>query len=172
MADAAPVLLWMSGEDGLCTFFNQSWLEFTGRTMAQELGEGWAESVHFEDLAACMSTYLDAFKERRVFEMEYRLRRRDGEFRWVLDRGAPRYTSEGDFAGYIGSCIDITERRKLETELRGAVEGRDHFPFVASHELGTPLTTLKLQVERLQRMLTQEGAAPLDLQVMGKRVAS
>ncbi|HVZ89022.1 MAG TPA: ATP-binding protein [Polyangia bacterium] len=153
MADASPVLLWMSRTDGLCTFFNQTWLEFTGRTMAEEWGVGWAENVYFEDLEACLATYVAAFNERRRFEMEYRLRRKDGAYRWILDRGAPRYAPDGSFVGYIGSCVDITEWRSLEAELRGAIEARDDFLSVASHELGTPLTALKLNVEQLARVL-------------------
>jgi PAS domain S-box-containing protein len=153
MADASPVLLWMSRTDGLCTFFNQTWLEFTGRTLEEEWGVGWAENVHFEDFAECMDTYVDAFNERRPFEIEYRLRRKDGEYRWLLDRGTPRYTPDGRFAGYIGSCVDITERRILEAELRAAIEARDDFLSVASHELGTPLTALKLEIEQLTRLV-------------------
>jgi PAS domain S-box-containing protein len=159
MADASPVLLWMSRTDGLCTFFNQTWLEFTGRTIEQEWGVGWAENVHFEDLESCMETYRTAFNERRRFEMEYRLCRKDGEFRWILDRGTPRYAPDGRFAGYIGSCVDITERRMLETELRGAIEARDDFLAVASHELGTPLTSLKLHVEQLRKTVESSEAA-------------
>src|SRR5207244_6836491 len=87
MADAAPVLLWMARSDSLCTWFNERWLAFTGRTQAAEWGVGWAEGVHFEDLQRCLDTYVDAFNARRPFEMEYRLRRADGEFRWILDRG-------------------------------------------------------------------------------------
>jgi len=151
MADASPVLLWMSGTDGLCTFFNQTWLEFTGRSMEEEWGVGWAENVHFEDLEECLETYRAAFNERRVFEMEYRLRRRDGEYRWILDRGTPRYTPDGRFAGYIGSCVDITGRRNLEVDLRRSIEARDDFLAVASHELGTPLTALRLHVDQLRR---------------------
>lgn len=161
MADASPVLLWMSRPDGLCTFFNQTWLEFTGRTLEEEWGVGWAENVHFEDLEACLETYRAAFNERRVFEMEYRLRRRDGQYRWILDRGTPRYSPDGRFAGYIGSCVDITERRALEADLRRAIEARDDFLSVASHELGTPLTALRLHVDQLRRTLaSSEGARP------------
>ena len=156
MADASPVLLWMAGTDGLCTFFNQTWLTFTGRTIEEEWGVGWAENVHFEDFAHCMNTYVEAFNARAVFEMEYRLRRHDGEYRWILDRGTPRYTPTGGFAGYIGSCIDITERRLLEQELRGAVQERDEFLSIASHELGTPITALRLLVETLQRALRRK----------------
>jgi PAS domain S-box-containing protein len=153
MADVAPVLLWMSDTDGLCTFFNQTWLSFTGRTQEEEWGVGWAEGVYFEDFQRCIDTYVEAFNDRRQFEMEYRLRRRDGEYRWLLDRGSPRYHPDGAFAGYIGSCIDITERKELETELRRAVRARDEFLSVASHELKTPLTSLQLQIETLDRHL-------------------
>jgi PAS domain S-box-containing protein len=164
MADAAPVLLWMSRTDGLCTFFNQTWLRFTGRSLEEEWGVGWAEGVHFEDFQRCMDTYVDAFNRRAVFEMEYRLRRHDGEFRWILDRGTPRYTPDGTFAGYIGSCVDITERKQLEVDLRKAVKVRDEFLSIASHELRTPLTSLKLRAERLYQGAARATAtaAPLD----------
>jgi PAS domain S-box-containing protein len=155
MADAAPVLLWMADADGLCTFFNETWLRFTGRTLDQEWGVGWAEGVHFEDFQRCMDTYLEAFNQRRVFEMEYRLRRADGEMRWVLDRGVPRYRLDGTFAGYIGSCVDITSHRAAEAELEQAVRLRDEFLSVASHELKTPLTSLQLQIEGLDRLLVR-----------------
>jgi PAS domain S-box-containing protein len=137
----------MSGPDALCTFFNQTWLDFTGRTLQEELGVGWAEGIHHEDLSRCMDSYNVAFSERRVFELEYRLRRADGEFRWILDRGTPRYTPEGTFAGFIGSCLDITEHKNMEAKLRKAVRDRDEFLSIASHELRTPLTALSLQLE-------------------------
>jgi PAS domain S-box-containing protein len=110
-------MIWMAGLDKLCTFFNKPWLEFTGRTMEQELGNGWADGVHPEDLDRCLTTYISSFDARRSFQMEYRLRRADGEYRWVLDNGAPR-NHEGEFAGYIGSCIDITDKRRTEDEFR------------------------------------------------------
>ncbi|MEP6653277.1 MAG: PAS domain-containing sensor histidine kinase [Myxococcales bacterium] len=156
MANASPVLLWMAGADGMCTFFNQTWLTFTGRTLEEEWGVGWAENVHYEDFERCMNTYVRAFNARTEFEMEYRLRRADGEYRWILDRGAPRHTLEGVFAGYIGSCVDITERRLLEAHLRNSVRARDEFLSVASHELGTPLTSLRLQVETFHRFMDRQ----------------
>lgn len=112
MADNAPVLMWLSGTDKLCFFFNKTWLDFTGRTMEEEVGNGWAENVHPEDKSRCLDIYVTNFDARREFEMEYRLRRADGEYRWLLDRGAPRWTADGEFAGYIGSCVDITEMRR------------------------------------------------------------
>src|SRR6059058_4818007 len=118
VADAAPVLIWMSGPDKLCTFFNKGWLDFTGRTLEQELGNGWAEGVHREDIDRCLDVYQNSFNARESFTMEYRLRRSDGEYRWVLDIGTPRFASDGAFLGYIGSCIDITERKAAEEKFR------------------------------------------------------
>ncbi len=116
MADTAPVLIWVSGPDKLCTFFNKVWLEFTGRTMEQELGEGWVQAVHPDDIERCIAIYSASFDVRQCYRVEYRLRRADGEYRWILGDGAPRFTSEGIFAGYIGSCIDITDKRRAEEE--------------------------------------------------------
>jgi two-component system, sensor histidine kinase PdtaS len=112
LADHAPVMLWMSGLDGLCDFFNSTWLTFTGRTLRQERGNGWAEGVHADDFQDCMDRYLSAFVAREAFRMEYRLRRADGQYRWILDHGVPRYAHGGSFEGFIGSCIDITEMRE------------------------------------------------------------
>lgn len=118
MADTAPTLMWMSGTDKLCTFFNRGWLKFTGRTMEQELGDGWAAGVHPDDLQRCLQIYNTSFDARTDFEMEYRLRRNDGEYRWIVDYGVPRFGSNGVFCGYIGSCLDITERKRYEMSLR------------------------------------------------------
>jgi two-component system, LuxR family, sensor kinase FixL len=117
MADNAPVLIWMSDTSKLCTFFNKGWLAFTGRTLEQELGNGWAESVHRDDLDLYLTLYGKSFDARQEFAMEYRLRRHDGEYRWILDTGAPRFEPDGTFLGYLGSCIDITERKRGEEGL-------------------------------------------------------
>src|SRR5207247_10569234 len=109
VADSAPVLIWMSGLDKLCTFFNKPWLEFTGRTIEQEMGNGWADGVHPDDFQSCFKTYVEAFDAREPFVMQYRLRRHDGEYLWVSDSGVPRYDAQKNFAGYIGSCMDVTE---------------------------------------------------------------
>jgi len=123
MADTAPVMVWRSGIDMLFDFFNKPWLEFTGRTIEQELGNGWSEGVHPQDLQQCLDTYVSSFEARQSFTMEYRLRRADGQFRWLLDKGVPRYAPSGEFAGYIGSCLDITERKVAEQE-RDELAGR------------------------------------------------
>lgn len=116
MADTAPVLIWMTGTDALCNYFNKPWLEFTGRSMEQEVGTGWTEGVHPDDLQGCFDCFLPAFHARKPFRMEYRLRRADGEYRWVIESGIPRYTGAGEFAGYIGSNIDITDLKRAEEE--------------------------------------------------------
>src|SRR4029453_15789662 len=151
VANAAPVMIWMSGPDKLCTFFNKGWLDFTGRTLEQELGNGWAEGVHREDLDRCLDVYQNSFKARESFSMEYRLRRSDGEYRWVLDSGTPRFASDGAFIGYIGSCIDLTERktaeeeasrRREQVELLGRVSLLGEMTASLAHELNQPLTAI------------------------------
>ncbi|HJY54221.1 MAG TPA: PAS domain S-box protein [Candidatus Udaeobacter sp.] len=117
VADAAPVLIWMSGVDKLCTFFNKRWLEFTGRSLEQEMGNGWAEGVYSNDLQQCLQTYTEAFDARKPFVMQYRLRRNDGEYRWISDEGVPRYNPERKFVGYIGSCVDVTELLRQQKAL-------------------------------------------------------
>ncbi len=122
MADHAPVLVWVSDTTKGCTWFNQPWLEFVGRHMDQELGNGWAENVHPDDFEHCLKVYEDSFNARQEFKMEYRLRRHDGEWRWVLDHGQPRYEAEDVFAGFIGSCIDITEHKEALAAVRESEE--------------------------------------------------
>ena len=139
MADNAPVLLWMSGKDGMCNFFNDTWLKFTGRSLEEEVGVGWASGVHVEDFERCVTTYMQHFSQRQPFEMEYRLRRFDGAYRWILDRGTPRRAANGQFLGFIGSCVDITERRNVEDSLRRANAELEAFAYSASHDLRSPL---------------------------------
>ena len=114
MADSAPIMMWMAGTDKGCTDFNRGWLEFTGRSLEQEKGDGWAESVHPADLQRCVGIYHQAFDHRRHFDMEYRLRRHDGEFRWIRDTGVPRFLPDGTFVGYIGCCIDVDDQKQAE----------------------------------------------------------
>ncbi len=139
MADTAPVLIWMSGPDKLYHFFNQGWLDFTGRPVEKELGNGWAEGVHPDDLERCIGTYANAFDARREFTMEYRLRRHDGEYRWALVKGVPRLAPDGTFLGYIGCAADISERKRAEEQLR------------ASHERQRDLASRLLRAQEVER---------------------
>ena len=122
VANTVPVLIWMSGPDKMCRFCNESWLRFTGRTLEQELGQGWLSGVHQDDLGRSMEAFDAAIEAQVEFEVEYRLRRFDGEYRWVVDRGAPVFESDGTFRGYAGACIDITERKLAEEALIAANE--------------------------------------------------
>jgi len=122
VANAAPVMIWMSGTDKLCNFFNKGWLDFTGRTLEQELGAGWTQGVHPEELDRCLQTYAHAFEARHEFTMEYRLRRSDGEYCWVLDHGVPRFDAGGMFLGYIGTATDLSEIKRGDERFRLAVE--------------------------------------------------
>jgi PAS domain S-box-containing protein len=119
LANSAPVMIWIAGVDKLCSFFNKGWLDFTGHTMEHELGNGWANGVHPDDLDRCFATYSSSFDARSSFRMEYRLRRADGEYRWVLDNGVPIYKGS-EFTGYIGSCIDVTEQKLVQDRLQAS----------------------------------------------------
>ena len=117
LANNGQALIWTSGQDKKCNYFNQPWLNFTGRSLEQELGDGWAEGVHPDDLHHCITTYVTAFDRREKFSMVYRVRNADGEYRWILDDGSPRYDSDGSFLGYIGHCLDITPQKQVEAAL-------------------------------------------------------
>jgi PAS domain S-box-containing protein len=118
LVEQSPILIWRADTDALCNYFNERWLAFRGRTPEQEYGNGWAEGVHADDFDRCLQFYLDSFNKREIFEMEYRLMRNDGVYRWIFDRGTPYYSENGEFAGYIGSCIDVTERVDAQEALR------------------------------------------------------
>ena len=126
VADTLPLLVWISGTDKRCTYFNKHWLEFTGRSLEDQIGGGWLDRVHTDDAAACLHTYERAFDRREPFIVQYRLRRHDGEFRWVIDKAAPLFDAEGAFAGYIGACVDVTDFRRAETgHMAGITERTD-----------------------------------------------
>lgn len=159
IVEHSPVLIWRSSTDALCDYFNEPWLQFTGRTMEQECGNGWAEGVHPEDLQRCVDHYLEHFKRRAAFEMEYRLRRHDGVYRWVLDRGTPNVDENGVFRGFIGSCIDVDDRRRMQIEreqrderaLAMAHEFEQWLLAIVSHDIRNPLGAMLQAAEVARR---------------------
>jgi PAS domain S-box-containing protein len=182
LADQGSALIWTSGLDMGCDYFNQPWLNFTGRTLAQELGSGWTEGVHLEDIERCLLTYKAAFVARRSFSMEYRLRAADGRHRWIRDDGSPRHDSQGRFLGFIGYCYDITEAKELEFQMRRfhaeleqrvaertadlATANRElaTFTYTVSHDLKAPLRGIDGYSRMLQLVhgdLLDDGARDL-----------
>ncbi len=169
LADTAPILVWMSGVDKKCFYFNKTWLVFTGRTCEQEMDNGWLEGVHPDDADDCMRQYTTSFDRREQFTIEYRLRNYSGEYRWILDIGVPRYLPDGAFAGYMGSCVDITVRKEAEryllevnedleeriTERTEALvrlnEEKNEFLGIAAHDLKNPLSGIRTSAEIIDR---------------------
>lgn len=149
MADTAPVLIWRANSQRESIYFNKYWLNFRGKSLEDEIGDSWTKGIHPKDLDYCLDTYSSAFDARIEFQIEYRILRSDGEYRWLLSTGVPIYRPDGDFEGYIGSCIDITERKELEDK-------KDEFISIASHELKTPITSLKAFTQILSKQLTEE----------------
>lgn len=170
VADIAPVMIWMSGTDKKGVFFNKGWLEFTGRTVDQELGEGWLEGVHADDLAHCLDVCGTAFGKRDPFTVEFRLRSKDGEYRWLLDTGTPRFEADGTFLGYIGSCIDIGERKRAELDHQlqsmelarvGRLALMGELAASLAHEVNNPLGAMVTNANAGQRLLAH-GQLPAD----------
>ncbi len=159
ITDASPIMVWMSGTDKLCYYFNKGWLDFVGRTLEQELGNGWAENLHSEDFDRCLQIYVSNFDARRPFEMEYRMRHHTGQYRWILDRGVPRYSADGKFEGYVGGCLDIhyqkeaAEKVRIADDMTRLLKAQDHERRRIARELhdsaGQTLTVLGLSLAQL-----------------------
>jgi PAS domain S-box-containing protein len=158
MADYAPVMIWLADPEGKSVYFNRAWLEFTGRELAAELGSGWTQAIHAEDRERCIGAYAAAFAAREPFEIQYRLRRRDGEHRWLLDKGVPLFTDER-LAGFVGSCLDITDRVLAEESARAREFARDQFLAIVSHELRSPLNGIKSWTHVLENQLRDADPA-------------
>jgi PAS domain S-box-containing protein len=162
----SPVMIWRARLDAKCDYFNETWLEFTGRTIEQEMGDGWTEGVHADDLARCVSHYRDHFDRREPFEIEYRLRRHDGVYRWIFDRGVPFADDNGNFAGFVGSCVDVDERRKAQEaeqrrnqqQLAQAHDFQKWILAIVSHDIRNPLGTMLFAARWLQE--TAETGSP------------
>ena len=162
MADTMPALVWMSGTDGQVNFFNKGWLDFTGQSGESMLNNGWMKWIHPEDLTLFVKAYDDALKENKIFTAEYRFRRFDGEYRWVLNTGVPRFTPEGSFMGFTGSIFDITNRKKAEEVLSKSEMHQREFVANVSHDFRTPVATIKGFAETLRRGALYDSKNALD----------
>jgi PAS domain S-box-containing protein len=168
LLDVLPVLVWRSGRDARCDYFNQAWLKFTGRRLDQEIGDGWSEGVHPDDRERCVRDYLQAFEARKSFVLEYRLRHSDGEYRWIRDVGRPYFAADGEFCGYIGGCIDVTDRAKAQEALRSLAsrlnavreEERRSIALNLHDELGQALTSAKIDLSLLEQAVRSRKGRP------------
>lgn len=149
IVESTPNMIWRAGLDAKCDYFNRTWLKFTGRTIEQEIGNGWTEGVHPDDYNKCLQVYLESFAKREPFEMEYRLKRFDGNYRWINDRGVPIYDDEGIFTGYIGSCMDVTE--KVEGQLLKEQAQKDGLCHIYNRYYLDKLLEHHIEIARQQR---------------------
>ena len=177
ITDASPIMVWMSGTDKLCYYFNKGWLDFVGRTLEQESGNGWAENLHPEDFERCLQIYVSNFDARSPFEMEYRMRHHTGQYRWILDRGRPRYAADGTFEGYVGGCLDIHDQKEAAEKVRLADETlrlmkaqdqeRRHIARELHDSAGQTLTVIGLNLAELVEKL---GRSAPDLLHDGRQI--
>lgn len=179
VANAAPVMIWMSDVNNLCTYVNKPWLDFTGRTMQAELGAGWADRIHPEDLDRCLKAVADAVERRGPLQMQYRVKRHDGQFRWIYDIGVPRFNPDGSFAGFIGSCIDVTERKQAEEALatvgRRLIEAHEEERTWIGRELhddiNQRLALLAVELDRWSQSVGKNSETQQRIHHAGQRVA-
>ena len=157
-----PALIWRSRLDKLCDYFNRTWLEFTGRTMEQEFGNGWAEGVHPDDFDFCLQTYVTAFDKREAFLMEYLMKDKFGEYRWIRDFGRPFYDLDDSFLGYIGSCYDITEIKDNEIKLTELNATKDKFFSIIAHDLRNPFSNIIGFAELLNKNYSSYSAENME----------
>jgi two-component system, OmpR family, sensor histidine kinase VicK len=178
LVEHSPVMVWRSGLDANCDYFNETWLSFTGRTREQEMGSGWAEGVHREDLDRCVAAYMEHFRRREPFEMEYRLRRHDGVYRWIFDRGVPYMDDTGTFAGFIGSCVDVHVRRTTEEAQRQRSRkqialARDFEKWILAivgHDIRNPLNSIQLAALELQDVRDPAGIVKENAEMITRAV--
>ena len=178
LVENSPVLVWRAGLDAKCDYFNETWLEYTGRTLAQEMGDGWAEGVHPDDFKRCVDYYLDHFHRQQPFEMEYRLRRRDGQFRWIFDRGAPYADDAGAFAGFIGSCVDVHEARiardaaqtHTQEQLALARDFEKWILAIVGHDIRDPLGAINLAAHAMQMVPDTSSTVKKQAQIVVRGV--
>ena len=177
LLENSPVMIWRAGLDASCDYFNDTWLSFTGRKLEQELGGGWSEGVHPEDLEHCISHYLEHFRRHEAFEMEYRLRRHDGVYRWIVDRGVP-FWDAGTFAGFIGSCVDIDERHRAQEaqrlhnrqQLALARDFEKWILAIVSHDIRNPLNAIQLAARGLKEIADPRGVVQKQAQIVTRGV--
>jgi PAS domain S-box-containing protein len=180
VAEIAPVMIWMTDPGGMCIYLSKSWIDFTGVPMEKQLGRGWSEIIHPADRALCLQAVEKAFAKRELYHNEERFRRHDGEYRWIYDTGVPRYSSEGEFAGYIGSCVDITERKSMEEALsafgRRLLKAQEEERLRIARELhddyGQRLAVISMELQGAGKVLDHVRELAFDLQSLSHRLHS
>ena len=164
LADGAPVMIWMSGSDMGCFYFNRAWLDFRGRTLEQEAGNGWAEGVHPEDLERCVQHYVGSFERRVAFAMSYRLQAANGEYRWILDRGVPQYTAGREFVGFYGGCAEtpvdtaVARINQLRSALRKMQDFAGRLAEKEAHAVNVYSSSAATLREKTRRLMVEHGA--------------
>ncbi|WP_168210700.1 PAS domain-containing sensor histidine kinase [Persicimonas caeni] len=170
MADTAPAMLWVTGTNNQCTFLSRGWYDYTGQTEQEGLGFGWVHAVHPDDRQRARELYLKAAEQREPFKFDYRLRGTDGKYRWAIDSGRPRFDADGNWLGYIGSVIDVHERKESEQALRRADTRKDRFIALLSHELRNPLAPIQLSLDLLDHVPAGSPRASRALEVIERQI--